>query len=55
MNKNLQIIYYFDGIESDDYIEIDSGNHNNDDNLRNNNLNTKAEFTPIFREVKDGI
>ena len=55
LNKNLQIIYYFDGIESDDYIEIDSANHNNDDNLTNNNLNTKAEFTSIFREAKDGI
>ena len=53
--KHLQIIYCFDGVELDDYKELDSTTHNNDDNLTNNNLNTKAEFMSILGESKEGL
>ena len=46
---------YFDGIELDNNIELDSATHNNDDNLTNNNANTKAEFMSIFGEAKEGL
>ena len=55
LNKTPSNNYYFDSIELDDYKELDSTTHNNDDNLTNNNLNKKAEFMSILGESKEGL
>ena len=55
LNKTPSNNLLFWWVELDDFKELDSTTHNNDDNLTNNNLNTKAEFMSILGESKEGL